>query len=611
MVAPVVNAGVDQPSVEPYTIVTLTGTATSSTGTIASTSWTQTNGPTVALAGSGLTRTFQAPATLAGATLTFRLSATDNSNATSTDDVVVTVLSVTERAIVGGVEVPEGLQAAVLDLLRNYARSPRFNGFKNTGQGRFANDRFGNNVTYTDVQGATDGPTLVNGTKLTRYTRFKVTASRTRLGYHLADVIENTTPTPVKEIAVKPGEKWLLAALLRSSAAATMGMFARGSDGVSAWVDPAAVSVGSASLPAGVPTWVWGIYTVPDGVYSLGYAPWAPAALANDVTVDGFLNMAEKVDSLAAPLPQYVDPDISPAWAWAGTPGDSESYGPPYTGSAPVDAWLANVPAALPWAPPFDPANPPAGTMIVTIDDTTAKRHINGGGGRVLLIWPNSAVTDIASVNTYESLVTVENFTDLVSIGGWCSIQQIASTTLAAAVDASVTTIPVASTAPFPSVGMVRVEGELIRYTSRGTDGQGRPALLGCTRQAGYFNNGTGSSNGAHPAGAKVYISERQRSALSLKNWTGTAHVEGLRIDGFVCDGLRVSSGSTQSGILQYQRFRIEGVTNYDQVGETDGHPDGIQAYGGGCREIRLAQGSIVLGPNGNGLINKGSDSAP
>ncbi len=104
---PTVNAGLDQTAVEPWSTVTLTATTSDSDGTSSITGWSQISGsPTVTLSGSGVSRTFDAPATIAGTTLGFRATATDNESATATDDVSVTLLSVTERAPIGGVEVP-------------------------------------------------------------------------------------------------------------------------------------------------------------------------------------------------------------------------------------------------------------------------------------------------------------------------------------------------------------------------------------------------------------------------------------------------------------------------------------------------------------------------
>lgn len=103
---PAANAGVDQ-IVEPWSTVTLTGTDSDSDGTVSTRSWTQTGGtPVATLAGSGATVTFEAPATIAGTTLTFMYSVIDNGGLNASDTMTVTILPVTERAVVGGVEVP-------------------------------------------------------------------------------------------------------------------------------------------------------------------------------------------------------------------------------------------------------------------------------------------------------------------------------------------------------------------------------------------------------------------------------------------------------------------------------------------------------------------------
>lgn len=103
---PTVNAGADQANVEPGATVTLTATATDTDGTISSYAWDQITGTPVTLAGTGATRTFTAPHTLAGSTLEFRVTATDNSGGTAQDTMYVMVLAATERAAKGGVEVP-------------------------------------------------------------------------------------------------------------------------------------------------------------------------------------------------------------------------------------------------------------------------------------------------------------------------------------------------------------------------------------------------------------------------------------------------------------------------------------------------------------------------
>ena len=88
---PMADAGSDQ-TVDAGTIVTLSGTADDTDGTIVSYGWEQTGGTMVSLTGAAsATVTFTAPDVPMDETLTFRLTVTDNGGAQASDEVNVTV----------------------------------------------------------------------------------------------------------------------------------------------------------------------------------------------------------------------------------------------------------------------------------------------------------------------------------------------------------------------------------------------------------------------------------------------------------------------------------------------------------------------------------------
>lgn len=478
--------------------------------------------------------------------------------------------------------------------IRNLALSPRFNGFLTTGVGRVANDRFTGNCTYTDVTGAVDGPTLPDGTVLTRYGRMAVTTSRSKLGFNLAENPENTTPTVSKHILTTPLTDCRIAVLLRSSVAASYFIATRGADGVSAWVD-ALSAPATVALAANTWTEVAGVYSAPAGVKSFSFGTWATTSLANGVTLD----IAYIIVTRGSRTVKYIDGFVGSDSKWIGTANASESVGYSFLATTPVTSpWIPADPR-LTWAPPTL-----SSPRTVVVDDTSANRHISLTSGQDCIItMPNTTVSDIASVGTYESLITVSGGRHVRLIGGRITVPQPTPTTLTTAMTASSTTAVVASTAAFPSNGMLRIDGESMIYT-----GKTSTTFTGITRNSGFYNDTAVSSNTTHAIGANVYIAERARSGISFTGQTGIVHVEGLLVDGFVCDGIRFSGGT---GTAQIQRSRVDGITNYDLAYETDGHPDGVQAYGGGFSEIRLDRVSLQLGPNGNGVINKGSDSAP
>jgi peptidyl-prolyl cis-trans isomerase B (cyclophilin B) len=101
-ISPVVSAGADQ-NVVAGAAVTLAGTVTDSDGTIASTTWSQSDGAAVELTDADTaTASFTAPAVTVNTTLTFTLDATDDDGASASDTATVTVLPAdNNRALLG------------------------------------------------------------------------------------------------------------------------------------------------------------------------------------------------------------------------------------------------------------------------------------------------------------------------------------------------------------------------------------------------------------------------------------------------------------------------------------------------------------------------------
>jgi hypothetical protein len=104
---PFASAGSDQTSIEPWSTVTMIGTDSDSDGAVASRTWRQVSGTAVTLTGSGNTASYTAPAAIISADLVFGYQVLDDLGATSAENTVThTILPATERAVIGGVEVP-------------------------------------------------------------------------------------------------------------------------------------------------------------------------------------------------------------------------------------------------------------------------------------------------------------------------------------------------------------------------------------------------------------------------------------------------------------------------------------------------------------------------
>ena len=120
---PVADAGPDQ-SVAAGAAVTLNGSGSDPDGSVEGYAWTQTVGATVTLSGaSSATATFTAPAVTTRATLTFRLTVTDDDGATGSDTVRVTV-SPANRPPVANAGPPQSVAAGAAVTLSGSGSDP-------------------------------------------------------------------------------------------------------------------------------------------------------------------------------------------------------------------------------------------------------------------------------------------------------------------------------------------------------------------------------------------------------------------------------------------------------------------------------------------------------
>jgi dienelactone hydrolase len=94
--APVADAGPDQSITLPANSIVLNGTATDSDGTIQAVSWTKTEGPACSIASPGAAKT--TVTAMAAGTYTFRFTATDNTGASDSDFVKITVNAAANKA---------------------------------------------------------------------------------------------------------------------------------------------------------------------------------------------------------------------------------------------------------------------------------------------------------------------------------------------------------------------------------------------------------------------------------------------------------------------------------------------------------------------------------
>jgi hypothetical protein len=127
--------------------------------------------------------------------------------------------------------------------------------------------------------------------------------------------------------------------------------------------------------------------------------------------------------------------------------------------------------------------------------------------GTISLATGNATTTTITDERIgYNSKIIVIPFSDAAEqdTSPYAEFEDLSYITLSSSINSSVTTIPVVSTSGFRSVGVVRINNEIISYTGKTTT-----SFTGCTR--GDF----GTSNASHNSGDYVHGSQAQASGSS------------------------------------------------------------------------------------------------
>lgn len=244
---------------------------------------------------------------------------------------------------------------------------------------------------------------------------------------------------------------------------------------------------------------------------------------------------------------------------------------------------------AAPQAPLLYPPPPLEGPRVHVIDDDPLSRDIRLSPTEDCVIEAPNPVQFIQSTNN--AIVHITGGRNIVWIGGTIIADPGQRTTLTTALDVADTTLDVGDTTGFPAHGRLRVEGEAINYSAKTAT-----AFLGCVRRAAATLTYAGATDQTHPAGAAVHLGEYSRTPLQVDDNVGQVHLEGLSLEGNLCDGIRLGIGGS---LVTLQNIRASISGGVVEAGAAEG----IHWYATGLDRLRIDRCTFYAGTNGRGML--------
>lgn len=216
-------------------------------------------------------------------------------------------------------------------------------------------------------------------------------------------------------------------------------------------------------------------------------------------------------------------------------------------------------------------------------------RDIRLGPTEDCLIQAPSPVQFVQS--TPQAIIRITGGRNIVWIGGTIIADPGQRTVLTDLLDVADTSVPVSSTAGFPTGGRLRIGGEAIDYTSKTLT-----SFEGCVRRAAPMLDYAGATDQTHPAGEDVHLGEYSRTPIQIEGNTGQVHLEGLSLEGNICDGIRLGSGGA---LVTLQNIRIAPAIGVVENGQAEA----LHWYTTGLDRLRLDRCTFYAGTNGRGML--------